>query len=219
MVLTGCAVSKKGANIYSDTVPILASTATAATQPATQPASPALPSGHPDLSKLQNENASAPLPSGHPDISQLEAEAAKTHGLLIIQTVQSTPGGPKVGADNFTVSFYAKDQILDTLEGTLDQNGAACVEGIPFSLNAHAVVKVTHNGVEYQATSKVVDGKSPHVTLEVPVYEKTSATTKPSVSLAPRTDARESAKMLAASSGAFMLLFGVGFMLFKGSKR
>ena len=253
-LLSGCAYSDNGAQTRIAAAPILASTEAPASQPATQPAmpalpsghpdisklqnapalpsghpdiskmtndnnTPALPSGHPDISKLQNQGASPALPSGHPDISKLQAEAAKTMGMLIIQAVQSTPNGPKVGGDDFTVSFYANDKYLDKLEGSLDENGAASVGGIPFAFNAHAVVKIKHNGVEYEATSKVIDAKSPQVTLEVPVYEKAPATTKPSVSLIPTgKDTTHSAQVVAASGGAFVVLLGVGFMLIKGSK-
>jgi hypothetical protein len=151
---------------------IIAFAATSWVRAGDEAAQPPLPAGHPDISTLQGGGSD--LPAGHPAISGQPAAAANAvSGTLVVQAVQSTSNGPKVAADHFSVEFYSQDQLLDSFAGTLDQNGAACIGGIPLPLAPHAVVKITHAGVAYEARSAVMTSRSPEAMLQIPVYETT----------------------------------------------
>jgi hypothetical protein len=145
--------------------------ADAATQPALPAGHPALPAGHP---QVPNQNdAAAQLPAGHPDISKQQQASKSITGTVIIRAIQTTAGGPKVGADDFTIEFYSQGQLLDKLDAKLDDNGMASVGGIPLPLNPQPLVKVTHAGVEYQAEGKLMGAQTPELEIQVPVYEST----------------------------------------------
>lgn len=183
------------------TSPILAS----AQAPATQPAAPQLPAGHPDISSMNKPAApsgSLPaghpdisqmmksrqsggaagsampdgmnLPAGHPDLSQMKSPTSQpaVSGVLQIRAVQSTPGGPAVGADPLHIEFYIQGQLFDTIQGKLDEKGLAEVNGVPLRMKPQAIVRVNHAGVDYEAATEF-SGANPIVDLQVPVYETT----------------------------------------------
>lgn len=120
-------------------------------------------------------SSSGSLPAGHPDLAQIQKSATRPAitGTLGIRAVQGTANGPAVAGDAFTAEFYVQQQLLDRVEGKLDVNGTASISGIPLNLNPQALVKITHAGVEYQASGSAMDGSAPQAILEVPVYETT----------------------------------------------
>jgi hypothetical protein len=155
-----------------------------------QPAasSGSLPAGHPDISQMRkppqgrgSAGAAMPagvnLPAGHPDLPAMKRAAAATQpaatGSLFIRAVQSTPGGPAIGADPVVIELHVNGQVIERIEAKLDEKGTALLNAIPLRLKPQPVVRVTHAGVEYMATSEPMDPSLPNAELQVPVYEAT----------------------------------------------
>lgn len=153
-----------------------------------QPAAPSgsLPAGHPDiLQTTPNPNSTGAagsagparmnLPAGHPDLSQVTPPTSQPRvtGTLYIRGIQGTKDGPAVASDSFAVEMYIRTQLLERIEGKLDANGRAMITGVPLGLSPLPTVKVTHAGVEYQATGQPFSTGAPTQEVQVPVYETT----------------------------------------------
>jgi hypothetical protein len=138
---------------------------------------PALPKGHPDIAGMGGKPAPQPdgmpaLPKGHPDISKIQQGAATQPavGSLVLRAVQGSAGGPAIGADPVVVQVFANNQSLGKLEAKLEADGTIQVDNIPTGAGYQVAARVTHAGVEYDATC---EAKGSTVELSVPVYETT----------------------------------------------
>jgi hypothetical protein len=137
---------------------------------------PGLPAGHPDISHAQPTTQPAAgdmpaLPKGHPDISKLSQNTMQpVAGNLIVRAVQSTAGGPAIGADPVSVSVYGHNQLIGKLDAKLEADGTVRVDNIPTGAGYQVVARVTHGGVDFEA---VCEAKDKAVELTVPVYEST----------------------------------------------
>jgi hypothetical protein len=156
-----------------------------------QPAasSGSLPAGHPDISQMRKPSqsrgaagaampAGVNLPAGHPDLSAMKRAGTATTqpavtGTLFIRAIQSTPGGPAVGADPVVIELHVQGQVIERIEAKLDDKGTALLNAIPLRLNPQPVVRITHGGVEYTGTSDPMDPSLPNAELQIPVYEAT----------------------------------------------
>ncbi|CAN5436703.1 hypothetical protein BH10PLA1_BH10PLA1_06080 [soil metagenome] len=157
---------------------------------------PALPSGHPDISAMQQTQNAPPLPSGHPDISALMKEAAagkmpaghpdiaKGSGTavpstrpflptLYIEAHQGTAGAPAVGADPVTIETYRDGQQISKIDTHLDANGKLTFGDLPAVVAFQPVVKITHAGAEYTVQGEQMDIDHNGQRLVLPVYEPT----------------------------------------------
>jgi hypothetical protein len=110
------------------------------------------------------------LPSGHPDISKLQQSA---FGTLTIKAVQGTEGGPKPVGDKVTVELYNSGHAINTAEAVLDADGSLVAENVPIGVPVQPVVKIAHAGAEYQGVGEVLEAAHPKQTIEVAVYETT----------------------------------------------
>ena len=140
-----------------------------------------LPAGHPDISKMhdkqagQGEMPSGQLPSGHPNLDQLMGASTQPAGpgKLNIRTSQGTKGGPAIAGDPVSVEIYIEDgKILKTIQTKLDDKGQAAVE-IPLTILCQPVVRIMHAGISFEGVCKVMDRKHIGQDLEMTLYEAT----------------------------------------------
>jgi hypothetical protein len=139
------------------------------------PATPALPSGHPDISKMTRPAMGGQLPAGHPDISKLTAPATTQPviGSLTIRAAQGTAGGPAIGAEPVNVEVYVDGEVTGKLDTKLQDDGTVKVQGVPVGPGVQAIVKVTHAGVEFQAIAQADDASQKDQQVTIPVFEST----------------------------------------------
>jgi hypothetical protein len=127
-----------------------------------------LPAGHP------------PLPAGHPPIAPQQSNVMRTAstkpsmiGSLTIAVVNATAGAKAPGAVPVMVELYKDDQVIDKNEAKLNEDGSLTIDSIPVSLGVTPHVKVTYQGVEYEAAGEVMDGTHPDQRIQVQVYDAT----------------------------------------------
>jgi len=114
------------------------------------------------------------LPAGHPEIPNLApATRPAAHGTLTVRALQGTQGGPAVAGDDVTVELYHQQQVIRKLEGRLNQNGIITFDGISLLLPFEPVVTLTHGGVQYQQSGRVMDNQRPLQQIDLTVFETT----------------------------------------------
>jgi len=120
------------------------------------------------------------LPEGHPDIEEMmrqqrEGEHAAARGSLAVRAVQGTPGASDVGTCDVTIEFYRQNQLIDQVDGQLDEHGVAVFNDVPVGPDVIPVARVEYAGVTYLDRGRPMDPRSPSQTVEITVYEITEA--------------------------------------------
>lgn len=134
------------------------------------PANPTtLPSGHPAIPGMSPANA---LPTGHPPLAAPSTQPGATASVAI-RAKQGTKDGPAIGEEPFTLELYHRQTLLKKIEGRLDKNGVAVVEGLPAQMPVIAVVRVVHAGANYEAVIEDLGPQKLSGQAEVTVYETT----------------------------------------------
>jgi hypothetical protein len=114
------------------------------------------------------------LPSGHPQIDATPA-APGTKGSLVIKAIQSTKGGPAVGADAVNVEYYnAQGEVVGKREAKLSEKGEVKIEDVPLARPVQPLITITHAGIEYKAPGNVMDAGHRDQEVEVGVFETTA---------------------------------------------
>jgi hypothetical protein len=132
-----------------------------------------LPSGHPQIPAGGGSGGVAGLPSGHPQVSPVPAPPG-TKGSIVIKAVQTTQGGPAVGADAVLVEYYnAQGQVAGKTQATLSDKGEAAIKDVPLTYPVQPLITITHAGVEYKAPGNVMDANNRDQEIAVNVYETT----------------------------------------------
>lgn len=130
---------------------------------------------------VEGDGVGQPLPSGHPDISKMMEEQAgapvidpSVTGRLAIQAVQGTKDGAKVGGEKIVTEFYHQNQLIHQVETQLDEFGVVVIEDIPLAGGVRALAKLEYAGVTYYKLSNTeMTATKPDMTMEVTVYELT----------------------------------------------
>jgi hypothetical protein len=143
---------------------------------------PALPSGHPDITKVGPSTRPAgalpsghpQLPSGHPDVNASKGQQAPTDGTLAIRVIPGTKDGPAVGGMPVKLDFYHRGKVVQKAELTLDNRGVVLVQNVPLLLQVQPVASVEYGGVTFRAVGEVMDENRPAQQINLPVYETTT---------------------------------------------
>jgi hypothetical protein len=147
-----------------------------AAAPATAPSAVVPPSNASSGSAAQSA-----LPAGHPSVDGMVKQAHQGHpttlpgnvGQLHIQAMQSTKGGPAIGADPVSIELYHNGSQITKVSGLLDEHGEVTVPNVPLTPAIQPLVRVTHAGVVYEVPGAVMDASNPKQELQVPVYQPT----------------------------------------------
>lgn len=108
-----------------------------------------------------------------PDLAGGEptARAAEPTGRLAIRVRQGTEGGPSRSGGAIELHLFQQNQLIRSLDLTLDEMGLAMVDDLPIDLRLRPLVRVEHSGVVYQEAGPAIEPANPSVSMDVVVYE------------------------------------------------
>jgi len=141
-----------------------------------------LPPGHPSVNNPAGPAQSGALPPGHPSVGNLaNATPASTQpviaGTLNIKAVQSTAGGPAIGAEPVTIELInSNGQVVSHSDAKLNADGSLDVKGFDVRNGVQPIITVTHSGIGFSVNGEPMDPDHATQKLDVPVYESSDQT-------------------------------------------
>jgi len=121
--------------------------------------------------------AVAALPPGHPELPGIAAPTQPaSHADIAVRVLQGTQNAAAVAGEPIAIEMYYQGKIIRKIDARLDDKGVALIDDIPLTLPFQPVLKVVHQGVEYQAVGDVADSQHPTQQIELTVYEASDQT-------------------------------------------
>lgn len=99
------------------------------------------------------------------------ARSAGQTGRLAIRVRQGTEGAPPRSGGAIELHLFHQNQLVRSVDLTLDEMGLAMVEDLPIDLRLRPLVRVEHSGVVYQESGPAIEPANPSVSMDVVVYE------------------------------------------------
>ena len=110
-----------------------------------------------------------------------ESKTPESAVVLTVEVVNKTKNGTDVTDDPVTIRIFHHNQLLDTLQGKVDDTGKAVFQNVTAGEHFVAVASVRHNNMNFDSHAVVLDRKQKIISTLVQVFEYTSDRSKLSV--------------------------------------
>ncbi len=134
------------------------------------------------LAQQQPIAPAAPEPAAPTDFLDALANGAK--GALTVHALQGTKDAPGVGAADFELHLFHRNQSIHQIDAKFDERGEAVVGDLPVGIGITPVIRIKYAGVVYQEVGPAMSEASRDASMNVTVYETTDV--KPDWSITMR---------------------------------
>ena len=112
-----------------------------------------------------------------------ESKTPESTTALTVKVINKTANGTDVIDDPVTISIFHHNQLLDTLQGKVDDTGKAVFQNVTAGEHLVAVASVMHNNMKFDSYIVALDREQKTISMLVQVFEHTSDRSKLSVGI------------------------------------
>jgi len=107
-----------------------------------------------------------------------ESNTLKPTIVLTVKVINKTENGTDVTDDPVTIRIFHHNQLLDTLQGKVDDTGKAVFQNVTAGEHFVAVASVRHNNMSFDSHAVVLDREQKIISTLVQVFEYTTNRSK-----------------------------------------